>query len=170
MVADELRGRGSRAPIRSQGGGLAPDPLALLSAFCAAGQSKMGAAPQAKKIWWPVADERRGQLRGRESRTPSGLGTESPIRFLPFAPQVSPKSGCCAAAAPAPAPPAPQAAELQSGKFGLRMKKVAHIKPILCVFGMLFYSSGYTAPEMHHQQANVIQTTRAGAWPVWLIW
>jgi hypothetical protein len=23
---------------------------------------------------------------------------------------------------------------------------------------------------MHHQQANVIQTTRAGAWPVWLIW
>jgi hypothetical protein len=56
--------------------------------------------------------------------------------------------------------------ELQSGKFGLGMKKMAHIKPILCVFGMLFCSSGYTAPEMHHQQANVIQTTRTGAWPV----
>jgi hypothetical protein len=39
------------------------------------------------------------------------------------------------------------------------MKKMAHIKPILCVFGALFYSSGYTAPEMHHQQANIIQTT-----------
>jgi hypothetical protein len=64
----------------------------------------------------------------------------------------------------------PATQELQSGKFGLRMKKMAHIKPILCVFGRLFYSSGYTAPEMHHQQANVIQTTRAGAWPVWLIW
>jgi hypothetical protein len=44
---------------------------------------------------------------------------------------------------------------------------MAHIKPIPCVFGMLFCSSGYTAPEMHHQQANIIQTTRAGAcWPV----
>jgi hypothetical protein len=50
------------------------------------------------------------------------------------------------------------------------MAKMAHIKPILCVFAKPFYSSGYTAPEMHHQQANVIQTTRAGAWPVWLIW
>jgi hypothetical protein len=50
------------------------------------------------------------------------------------------------------------------------MKKMAQIKPKLCVFGMLFYSSGYTALEMHHQQANAIQTTRAGAWPVWLIW
>jgi hypothetical protein len=30
----------------------APDPLALLSAFCAAGQPKAGAAPQAKKIWF----------------------------------------------------------------------------------------------------------------------
>jgi hypothetical protein len=49
-------------------------------------------------------------------------------------------------------------------------KKMAHIKPILCVFGTLLYSSGYTAPEMHHQQANIIQTARAGAWPVWLIW
>jgi hypothetical protein len=57
---------------------------------------------------------------------------------------------------------------LQSGQFGLaRMEKMAHIKPILCVFGTLFYSSGYTAPEMHHQQANIIQTARAGAcWPV----
>jgi hypothetical protein len=55
--------------------------------------------------------------------------------------------------------------------FGLRMEKMAHIiKLILCVFGALFYSSGYTAPEMHHQQANITQTTRAGAWPVWLIW
>jgi hypothetical protein len=36
------------------------------------------------------------------------------------------------------------------------MEKMAHIKPILCVFGTLFYSSGYTAPEMHHQQANII--------------
>jgi hypothetical protein len=53
--------------------------------------------------------------------------------------------------------------ELQSGQFGLRMERMAHIKPILCVFGTLFYSSGYTAPEMHHQQANIIQTTRAGA-------
>jgi hypothetical protein len=63
--------------------------------------------------------------------------------------------------------------ELQTserGQFGLRMEKMAHIKPILCVFGTLFCSSGYTAPEMHHQQANIIQTTRAGAWPVWLIW
>jgi hypothetical protein len=50
------------------------------------------------------------------------------------------------------------------------MAKMAHIKPILCVFAKLFYSNGYTAPEVHHQQANVIQTTRAGAWPVWLIW
>jgi hypothetical protein len=41
---------------------------------------------------------------------------------------------------------------------------------VLCVFGALFGSSGYTAPEMHHQQAIIIQTTRAGAWPVWLIW
>jgi hypothetical protein len=41
------------------------------------------------------------------------------------------------------------------------MGKMAHIKPILCIFAKLFYSSGYTAPEMHHQQANVIQTTRA---------
>jgi hypothetical protein len=49
-------------------------------------------------------------------------------------------------------------------------KKMAHIKPILCVFGTPFYSSGYTAPAMHHQQVNIIQTTRAGAWPVWLIW
>ena len=70
---------------------------------------------------------------------------------------------------PGPSPTSP-AGRRKSGKFGLRMKKMAHIKPILCVFGMLFYSSGYTAPEMHHQQANVIQTTRAGAWPVWLIW
>ena len=66
---------------------------------------------------------------------------------------------------PGPSPTSP-AGRRKSGKFGLRMKKMAHIKPILCVFGMLFYSSGYTAPEMHHQQANVIQTTRAGAWPV----
>jgi hypothetical protein len=43
------------------------------------------------------------------------------------------------------------------------MERMAHIKPILCVFGTLFYFSGYTAPEMHHQQANIIQTTRAGA-------
>jgi hypothetical protein len=50
------------------------------------------------------------------------------------------------------------------------MAKMVQIKPILCVFAKLFYSSEYTAPEMHHQQANVIQTTRAGAWPVWLIW
>jgi hypothetical protein len=56
--------------------------------------------------------------------------------------------------------------ELQSGQFGLRMEKMAHIKPILCVFGTLFYSSGYTAPGMHHQQANTSQTTHAGAWPV----
>jgi hypothetical protein len=28
---------------------------------------------------------------------------------------------------------------------------MAHIKPILCVFGTPFYSSGYTAPEVHHQ-------------------
>jgi hypothetical protein len=54
--------------------------------------------------------------------------------------------------------------------FGLRMAKMAHIKPMLCVFAKPFYSSGYAAPEMHHQQANVIQTARAGAWPVWLIW
>jgi hypothetical protein len=64
----------------------------------------------------------------------------------------------------------PATQELQSGKFGLGMKKMAQIKPILCAFGTLFYSSGYTAPEMHHQQANIIQKTRAGAWPVWLIW
>jgi hypothetical protein len=56
--------------------------------------------------------------------------------------------------------------ELQSGQFGLRMAKMVQIKPIRCVFAKLFYSSGYTAPEMHHQQANIIQTTRAGAWPV----
>jgi hypothetical protein len=60
--------------------------------------------------------------------------------------------------------------ELQSGQFGLGMGKMVHIKPILCVFAKLFYSSGYTAPEMHHQQANVFQTARAGDWPVWLIW
>jgi hypothetical protein len=62
--------------------------------------------------------------------------------------------------------------ERQSGQFGLRMEKMAHIKLMLCVFGTLFYSSGYTAPEkMHHQQANVIQTARAGACrPAWLIW
>jgi hypothetical protein len=51
------------------------------------------------------------------------------------------------------------------------MAKMAHTKPILCAFGKLFYSSGYTcAPAMHHQQAeNIIETARAGAWPVWLI-
>jgi hypothetical protein len=49
-------------------------------------------------------------------------------------------------------------------------KEMAHIKPILCVFNTLFYSNGYTAPEVHHQQASIIQTARAGAWPVWLIW
>ena len=139
LVADELRGRGSRAPIRSQGGGLAPDPLALLSAFCAAGQSKMGAAPQAKKIWWPVADERRGQLRGRESRTPSGLGTESPIRFLPFAPQVSPKSGCCAAAAPAPLlcflPSAPQASPKRVLRRRPRKFGGLRVAPAFCAAG-----------------------------------
>jgi hypothetical protein len=59
---------------------------------------------------------------------------------------------------------------IQSGQFGLRTAQMAHIKPMLCVFAKPFYSSGYTAPEMHHQQANAIQTTRAGAWPVWLIW
>jgi hypothetical protein len=39
------------------------------------------------------------------------------------------------------------------------MEKMAHIKPILCVFAKLciFYSCGYTAPEMHHQQANGIR-------------
>jgi hypothetical protein len=40
------------------------------------------------------------------------------------------------------------------------MAKMTHIKPALCVFAKLFYSSGYTAPEMHHQQANAIQTTQ----------
>jgi hypothetical protein len=42
------------------------------------------------------------------------------------------------------------------------MKKMAHINPILCAFGMLFYSSGHKAPEMHHKQANITQTARAG--------
>ena len=37
--------------------------------------------------------------------------------------------------------------------------------------GYLFYPSGYTTPAMYYQQANAIQTTYAGAWPVvWLIW
>jgi hypothetical protein len=66
LVADEeLRGRESRAklelrlrtrstphpPLKE---GVVPDLLSLLSAFCAAGQPKMGAAPQAQKCWWPT--------------------------------------------------------------------------------------------------------------------
>jgi hypothetical protein len=62
-VADEeLRGRESRAKpeLRPR---TSPDPLALLSAFCAASQPKMGAAPQAEKFG--VADE---ELRGSWER------------------------------------------------------------------------------------------------------
>jgi hypothetical protein len=48
------REREQRQASRGWGWGLAPDLLALLSAFCAAGQPKVGAAPQAEKIWWPT--------------------------------------------------------------------------------------------------------------------
>jgi hypothetical protein len=56
--------------------------------------------------------------------------------------------------------------ELQSDQFGLRMAQTVHIKHILCVFAKLFYCSEYKAPAMQYEQANVFQTTRAGAWPV----
>jgi hypothetical protein len=42
------------------------------------------------------------------------------------------------------------------------MLSMAHIKPILCVFGKLLYSSGYTVPAIQYQEANAIQTARAG--------
>ena len=47
-----LRTRSPPPPLKE---GVVPDLLALLSAFCAAGQPKVGAAPQAEKIWWPTS-------------------------------------------------------------------------------------------------------------------
>ena len=93
VADDELRGRGrereqSQAgakaedqitppPLEGGGEGAVPDLLALLSAFCAAGQPKVGAAPQAEKIWWP-SDKLRG--RGRESRAKPELGLRTRLR------------------------------------------------------------------------------------------
>jgi hypothetical protein len=64
-------------PLEGGGEGAVPDLLALLSAFCAAGQPKVGAAPQAEKIWWP-SDKLRG--RGRESRAKPELGLRTRLR------------------------------------------------------------------------------------------
>ena len=50
--------------------------------------------------------------------------------------------------------------------LGSEWQKMAHTKLILCVSNKLFYQSGYAAPEMQYWQANIFQTTRAGAWPV----
>ena len=83
----ELRPRTrSPPPLEGGGEGAVPDLLALLSAFCAAGQPKVGATPQAEKIWWLVAGGRRAttELRGRESDEElRGMGT-------------SPRSACSA--------------------------------------------------------------------------
>jgi hypothetical protein len=59
-----------------------------------------------------------------------------------------------------------------SGQFGLIEWQKWRTSSPYFVSSLIYSirSSGYTAPEMHHQQANAIQTTRAGAWPVWLIW
>jgi hypothetical protein len=56
VADDEVRGEREREQSQAgaKAGDIVPDPLALLSAFCAAGQPKMGAAPQAAKIWWPT--------------------------------------------------------------------------------------------------------------------
>ena len=64
-------------PLEGGGEGAVPDLLALLSAFCAAGQPKVGAAPQAEKIWWP-SDKLRG--RRRESRAKPELGLRTRLR------------------------------------------------------------------------------------------
>ena len=75
-MREGLRTR-SPPPLEGGGEGVVPDLLALLSAFCAAGQPKVGAAPQAEKIWWP-SDKLRG--RGRESRAKPELGLRTRLR------------------------------------------------------------------------------------------
>jgi hypothetical protein len=54
----------------------------------------------------------------------------------------------------------------RGASLGSEWQKMAHTKLILCVSNKLFYHSGYAAPEMQYWQANIFQTTRAGAWPV----
>jgi hypothetical protein len=57
--SDKLRGRGRESRAKPEAGTIRPrtSPRSACSAFCllaAAGQPKMGAAPQAEKIWWPM--------------------------------------------------------------------------------------------------------------------
>jgi hypothetical protein len=124
LVADELRGRGgesrakpelrlrTRSPPPEGGVRVVPDPLALLSAFCAAGQPAQRCGCCAAGRENLVADE---EPRGRESRAK----TELRLRTRPPPPReegvvpdlLAQLSAYCAAGQP-PAGAAPQAEKI----------------------------------------------------------